>query len=551
MAIIGLSLIVASVVLFCLRPPAWLPNLFANLIQPSISGPAPRPPIEQPKDEQPEDEQLKDQHHASSQEAADPSEPDEDGWVTLSQSPPSIIIQEPLVDIEVTEREAVQTRSSWEDEDKDRREDGGDQQEEDDDEELQTTPKATTTPRDDPIPSLVLPDLSTPTELDEDNASEQPPPSFTVSPPPAFHIEPAVSPESASERERDTAPPYTPPSFTMTPPPASFNIDPESEPGTGIAPHQTPQPSPPPPQLNLVTPEQTSVATPIKTPSDLMPPPPLPKPKLSKPRISSIPLPASSLSSSPARRIPSLTNVASSAPTPSRIPSPPTAATRSASPTPTRTTKQTPNTPSPSPSITHHPPAATTTANRIPTLSGIPRRASPTPPTARTLPLPRRGAPSSSSSSGLMPPPTATARPNNNRTASSRRPRHQVTLQPGHSPLDWARLAQSPTSDLRNLPPHTPYLRVTPSMLHAHNGRHGRDAWSVYGGKVYNVSPYVAFHPGGGPELLRGAGKDASRLFAEVHPWVNYETMLQSCLIGLLVDEGEGEGAGGAMEEMD
>lgn len=121
-------------------------------------------------------------------------------------------------------------------------------------------------------------------------------------------------------------------------------------------------------------------------------------------------------------------------------------------------------------------------------------------------------------------------------------------MEPGHSPLDWARLAQSPTSDLRGLPADAPYLRVTPSMLKQQNGRKGRDAWSVFGGKVYNISPYIPFHPGGGPELLRGAGKDGTRLFAEVHPWVNYETMLQSCLIGLLVDEHEAENQ---MEEMD
>lgn len=56
-------------------------------------------------------------------------------------------------------------------------------------------------------------------------------------------------------------------------------------------------------------------------------------------------------------------------------------------------------------------------------------------------------------------------------------------------------------------------------------------------GKVYNVTPYAAFHPGGIPELMRGAGRDGTQLFGEVHPWVNYETMLTACLVGLLVDE--------------
>lgn len=118
--------------------------------------------------------------------------------------------------------------------------------------------------------------------------------------------------------------------------------------------------------------------------------------------------------------------------------------------------------------------------------------------------------------------------------------------------MDWARLAQSPTSDLRGLPPSTPYLRVTPSQLRQMTGRRGKDAWSVFSGKVYNISPYISFHPGGEAELLRGAGRDSTRMFAEVHPWVNYETMLSACLIGILVDEHDVEHrVGKAMEELD
>jgi cytochrome b involved in lipid metabolism len=79
-------------------------------------------------------------------------------------------------------------------------------------------------------------------------------------------------------------------------------------------------------------------------------------------------------------------------------------------------------------------------------------------------------------------------------------------------------------------------------MLAEKNGRKGTDAWSVYNGKVYNITPYAPFHPGGKGELMRAAGKDGTKLFLEVHPWVNWEGMLNSCLVGVMVSESEGEG---------
>ncbi|KFH44880.1 Cytochrome b5 reductase-like protein [Hapsidospora chrysogenum ATCC 11550] len=149
-------------------------------------------------------------------------------------------------------------------------------------------------------------------------------------------------------------------------------------------------------------------------------------------------------------------------------------------------------------------------------------------------PLPNRGPlanPSASTSPGLAPPST--------HLPQAAKPSRKVLLEPGRSPLDWARIS-GPNADLRGLPPSTPYLRVTPSMLKRQTGRKGKDAWMGLNGKVYNVTPYAEFHPGGVPELMRGAGRDGTKLFGEIHPWVNYETMLSSCLIGLLVDEPEG-----------
>lgn len=54
-------------------------------------------------------------------------------------------------------------------------------------------------------------------------------------------------------------------------------------------------------------------------------------------------------------------------------------------------------------------------------------------------------------------------------------------------------------------------------------------------GKVYNVTRYLDFHPGGEQELMRGVGSDATDLFNQVHAWVNYESMLGKCLVGHIV----------------
>lgn len=51
-------------------------------------------------------------------------------------------------------------------------------------------------------------------------------------------------------------------------------------------------------------------------------------------------------------------------------------------------------------------------------------------------------------------------------------------------------------------------------MLKQHNKRD--DAWSSFNGKVYNITPYLSFHPGGEKELMRVAGRDGTKLFGEI-----------------------------------
>lgn len=114
---------------------------------------------------------------------------------------------------------------------------------------------------------------------------------------------------------------------------------------------------------------------------------------------------------------------------------------------------------------------------------------------------------------------------------SNNSPRMKVVLQPGHSPLDWARISSS--EDLRGIDPRTFPLRVSKEILKQHNKED--DCWTVLGGKVYNITRYISFHPGGVQEIMKCAGRDGTLLFQKYHAWVNYERMLDKCLIGIYV----------------
>ena len=52
--------------------------------------------------------------------------------------------------------------------------------------------------------------------------------------------------------------------------------------------------------------------------------------------------------------------------------------------------------------------------------------------------------------------------------------------------------------------------------------------------QVYNITPYLKFHPGGIDWIMKGAGRDCTALFTKYHAWVNSDMLLQSCLIGML-----------------
>jgi cytochrome b involved in lipid metabolism len=74
-------------------------------------------------------------------------------------------------------------------------------------------------------------------------------------------------------------------------------------------------------------------------------------------------------------------------------------------------------------------------------------------------------------------------------------------------------------------------IRYIPiSEVKKHNTR--TDCWTILRGKVYDITPYLEFHPGGIDKLMLGAGRDCTQLFDKYHSWVNYEHLLQKCYLG-------------------
>lgn len=100
--------------------------------------------------------------------------------------------------------------------------------------------------------------------------------------------------------------------------------------------------------------------------------------------------------------------------------------------------------------------------------------------------------------------------------------------------MDWAR-QQLAMKRLK----HDGKRRVTRDELRKHTSRD--DLWMAVRGKVYDVTSYLRFHPGGIEELMRGAGEDATAIFNQVHRWVQVENMLARHVVGTLIEEDEKE----------
>ncbi len=123
--------------------------------------------------------------------------------------------------------------------------------------------------------------------------------------------------------------------------------------------------------------------------------------------------------------------------------------------------------------------------------------------------------------------------------------RKKVPLKPGHSLMDWLNLCRANKNMSGRTVQGAP---VTMAELRQHKTVE-TGIWTALKGNVYNITPYIEFHPGGVEKIMMAAGRDCTMLFDKYHSWVNYQVFLASCLIGPLVPEpdsvpaGEAEGA--------
>ncbi|XWS35537.1 hypothetical protein CRYUN_Cryun20dG0005500 [Craigia yunnanensis] len=115
-------------------------------------------------------------------------------------------------------------------------------------------------------------------------------------------------------------------------------------------------------------------------------------------------------------------------------------------------------------------------------------------------------------------------------------PRKKVPFEKGYSQVDWLKLTQT-HPDLAGLKGQSNRRLI--SMSEVKQNQTEGSMWTVLKGRVYNISPYMKFHPGGVDMLMKAVGKDCTSLFNKYHAWVNAEFLLEKCLVGTL-DDSEG-----------
>lgn len=95
-----------------------------------------------------------------------------------------------------------------------------------------------------------------------------------------------------------------------------------------------------------------------------------------------------------------------------------------------------------------------------------------------------------------------------------------VRIKKGFGLSDWTRLVKS-SKDLAQLKGQGLRKNITKDEVKQHNKIY--DGWMIVHNKVYNIAPYLQYHPGGSAILKPYLGKDATAMFEKYHRWVNVD----------------------------
>lgn len=78
------------------------------------------------------------------------------------------------------------------------------------------------------------------------------------------------------------------------------------------------------------------------------------------------------------------------------------------------------------------------------------------------------------------------------------------------------------------------YMLFTLKEVHKHKKK--GDMWIIIDDKIYDISKFLKYHPGGKKILFKNAGKDVSTNFpiinSHIHNWNSIQQQLQGMFIG-------------------
>lgn len=120
----------------------------------------------------------------------------------------------------------------------------------------------------------------------------------------------------------------------------------------------------------------------------------------------------------------------------------------------------------------------------------------------------------------------------NNSVRQQQQKQQQNIIKKGFGLHDWMILLRS-AKDIaqRNGSP----LRNDISISEVQTHDKSYDAWIIISNKVYNITPYLPYHPGGENIMKSVLGKDATILFHKYHTWVNIDNLIGPLLLGTLL----------------